>query len=211
MTRKHGHHDQQSAGQQSAGRQPTGQQPVEKTETGAGDLREPIAAAAPNEAATDALPKLSPLEQVIAERDELRDLLLRTRAEMENIRKRMNRERDEERRYATLPIARELLPAIDNLHRALTAGEQNKDADALLQGVEMVTRQLDDILARHDVKVIPALGELFNPNLHEALQQVPTSEHPPMTIIQEYERGFQLHDRVVRPSKVIVSSAPPEQ
>jgi len=206
MTRKHGHHDQQSAGQQ-----PTGQQPVEKTDTGAGDLREPIAAAASNEAATDALPELSPLEQVTAERDELRDLLLRTRAEMDNIRKRMNRERDEERRYAALPIARELLPAIDNLHRALTAGEQNKDADALLQGVEMVTKQLDDILARHEIKVIPALGEMFNPNLHEALQQVPTNEHPPMTIIQEYERGFQLHDRVVRPSKVIVSSAPPQQ
>jgi len=151
----------------------------------------------------------APLEAVTAERDELRDLLLRTRAEMENVRKRMNRERDDERRYAALPLARELLPAIDNLHRALAAGERDHDANALLQGVEMVTRQLDEILARHEIKAIPALGQPFDPNLHEALQQVPTADHPPMTVIQEYERGFQLHDRVIRPSKVIVSSSPP--
>lgn len=159
-----------------------------------------------SEAATVVEP--SPLEAVTAERDELRDLLLRTRAEMENIRKRMNRERDEERRYAVLPIVRELLPAIDNLHRALAAADREKNMDALLQGMQMVSRQVDEILSRHDVKAIPAVGQPFDPNLHEALQQVPSADHPPMTVIQEYERGFQLHDRVIRPSKVIVSSAP---
>lgn len=152
----------------------------------------------------------SPLQALTAERDELRDLLLRTRAEMENVRKRMNRERDEERRYAAMPIIRDLLPVIDNLHRALSAGQQDHDAEALLQGVQMVTRQFEETLERQGVKLIPAVGEQFDPHLHEALQQVPTSEHPPMTVIQEYERGFQLHDRVVRPSKVIVSSAPPQ-
>lgn len=152
--------------------------------------------------------ELSPLEAVTAERDELRDLLLRTRAEMDNVRKRMNRERDEERRYAVMPLVAELLPAIDNLHRALAAADQERNLDALLQGMQMVSRQLDDILARHDVKAITAVGQPFDPNLHEALQQIPSADHPPMTVLQEYERGFQLHDRIIRPSKVIVSSAP---
>ncbi|WP_437223801.1 nucleotide exchange factor GrpE [Planctomicrobium sp. SH661] len=150
----------------------------------------------------------SPLETLTAERDELRDLLLRTRAEMDNVRKRMTRERDEERKYSSLPVIRELLPVIDNLHRALEASQKDHNTEALLQGVQMVARQLEEVLTRQGLQTIPAVGQPFDPNLHEALQQVPTSEHPPMTVIQEYERGFQLHDRVVRPSKVIVSSAP---
>jgi molecular chaperone GrpE len=172
--------------------------PVEETQN--------EAAAASEEAAQEP----SPIEALTAERDELRDLLLRTRAEMENTRKRMNREREEERRYASLPIARDLLPVIDNLQRALEAAEKDRNPDALMQGVSMIARQLEDALSRHGVKAIEALGQPFDPNLHEALQQVPSDEHPPMTIIQEYERGFQLHDRVVRPSKVVVSSAPAE-
>ena len=152
---------------------------------------------------------LNPLEAAIAERDELRDLLLRTRAEMDNMRKRMNRERDEERKYAALPIARDLLPALDNLHRAVDAGQKDQNVAALLQGVQMVAKQIEEILARQGILSIPSVGQPFDPNRHEALQQVPTAEYPPMTVIQEYEKGYQLHDRVVRPSKVIVSSAPP--
>lgn len=152
--------------------------------------------------------EISPIEALTAERDELRDLLLRTRAEMDNVRKRMNREAEEERRYAPLPVARDLLPVIDNLYRALEAGQKDQNPEALLQGVSMIAKQLEDALSRHGVKAIEAIGQPFDPNLHEALQQVPSEEHPPMTVLQEYERGFQLHDRVVRPSKVIVSSAP---
>ncbi|WP_437185081.1 nucleotide exchange factor GrpE [Planctomicrobium sp. SH668] len=154
---------------------------------------------------------LSPLEQVTQERDELRDLILRTRAEMDNVRKRMNRERDEERKYASLPVVLDLLPVIDNLGRAVSSGKSASDPQALLQGVEMVAKQLEDVLSKQGLKLIPSVGQPFDPNLHEALQQVPTADHPPMTVIQEFERGFQLHDRVVRPSKVIVSSAPAAQ
>jgi len=151
---------------------------------------------------------LDPIQQLTTERDELRDLLLRTRAEMENMRKRMNRERDEERRYAALPVVRELLPVLDNLQRAVNAGQQDQNGAALLQGVQMVASQYEEALSRVGVKVIAALGQPFDPNVHEALQQVPTADYPPMTVLQELEKGFQIHDRVIRPSKVIVSSTP---
>ncbi|MCA8998462.1 MAG: nucleotide exchange factor GrpE [Planctomycetaceae bacterium] len=151
-----------------------------------------------------------PLATLAAERDDLRDKLFRLHAEMENFRKRVNRERDEERKYAGLPIARDLLSTLDNLHRAIDAGEKSEgDHGELLQGVRMVATQIDQVLQQHGIVPIPALGEPFDPNVHEALQQVPSADHPPMTVIQEYERGYKLHDRVIRPSKVIVSMAPP--
>ncbi|SFI67778.1 nucleotide exchange factor GrpE [Planctomicrobium piriforme] len=156
-------------------------------------------------------PTIDMVQVLTSERDDLKDQLLRTRAEMDNIRKRLNRERDEERRYAALPVVRELLPAFDNLQRAVDAGQRDHNADVLLQGVQMVLKQLDDVLSRLNVKTIPSVGLAFDPNVHEALQQVPTAEHPPMTVLQELERGFQIHERVIRPSKVIVAAAPQEK
>jgi molecular chaperone GrpE len=149
------------------------------------------------------------MEAAIAERDENRNKWLRTEAELDNYRKRVQREAEENRRYQALPLARELLPALDNLGRALSAAETSKNVDDLLQGVQMVARQLEDVLRRHSIEPIEAVGQPFDPNLHEALQQVPSAEHPPMMVVQELERGYTLHDRVVRPTKVIVSSGPP--
>jgi molecular chaperone GrpE len=148
------------------------------------------------------------VRSALAERDELRDQLLRTRAEMDNMRKRMNRERDEDRNYAALPFVRDLLPCLDNLHRAIAAGQQNHDVDTMLQGVQMVAKQFEDVLAGHGVQSIPAHGLAFDPNKHEALQQQPSAEVPPMTVLLELEQGFQLHDRVIRPTKVIVAGPP---
>jgi len=152
-------------------------------------------------------------EQILSladERDAAMDLLLRSQAELENFRKRANRERDEERRYAALPLVRDLLPGLDNLQRALDAARHSDDLSAMLQGVEMVTTQIDEVLARHGALPIAAIGEPFDPNKHEAIQQMPSADHPPMTVIEEVERGYTLNDRVVRPSKVIVSVAPPQ-
>lgn len=149
------------------------------------------------------------LETATRERDELRNKWLRTEAELDNYRKRVQREAEELRRYQALPLARELLPGLDNLQRALQAAETSKNVEDLVQGVSMVAKQFEDILARHAVEPIRAVGEPFDPNLHEALQQIPSAEHPPMTVVQELERGYTLAGRVVRPSKVIVSSGPP--
>lgn len=142
------------------------------------------------------------------ERDEQRDLAFRAHAELENFRKRVNRDRQEEARYRAAPLVRDLLPVIDNLDRAVHAAGQSGHAESLIEGVEMVLRHFAETLSRHDVRVIPAVGEMFDPNKHEAMTQVPTDEHPPMTIVQEVERGYTLHDRVLRPSKVIVAVAP---
>ena len=147
------------------------------------------------------------LEAARAERDANRDSWLRAQAELENYRRRIQKERDQDRLFQALPLARDLLPVVDNLRRAVAAAEQSQNIEELRQGVEMVLRQFEEALAKHSVSAIDAAaGQPFDPNLHEAVQQVPSAEHPPMTIVQELERGYKLHDRVVRPSMVIVSS-----
>lgn len=150
------------------------------------------------------------LEATRAERDDNYNLALRAQAELENYRKRVNREREEDLRYRALPLVKDLLPVIDNLHRAVQAASTTGNAEDLIRGVEMVLQQCDDVLARHEVKPIVAENAAFDPNFHDALTQVPTTEVEPMTILQEVERGYTLHDRVLRPSKVVVAMAPPQ-
>jgi len=147
------------------------------------------------------------LQQKVAE---LKDQLLRAQAEQENFRRRTQREAGEARKYQSLAVVRDLLPAIDNLQRAVQAGEQTGEVTSLLEGIRMVSQQLQDTLKAHSAQPITAAGEAFDPNLHEALSQVPSPDHPPMTVLQEVETGYRMHDRVVRPAKVIVSCAPPE-
>lgn len=150
------------------------------------------------------------LQSAISERDENQDRFLRSQAELDNARKRHQKELAQMRQYAAAPFIQDLLPALDNLKRAVDAAESADHVDELKRGVEMVAKQILDVFAQHHVKAIEALGQPFDPNLHEALQQMPSDEYPPMTIIQELEQGFILNDRVVRPSKVIVSSGPTE-
>ena len=90
-----------------------------------------------------------------------------------------------------------------------TSAKQSKNADELIAGIELVVKQFEAALANFGVQPIVAAGQPFDPHLHEAIQQVPTADHPPLTVVQDVERGYVLHDRVVRPSKVIVSTAPP--
>jgi molecular chaperone GrpE len=149
------------------------------------------------------------LRALADERDAARDQFLRSQAELENYRKRIQREREEERRYAAMPLLRDFLPGLDNLQRALDAARHTDDLAAMLQGVEMVAVQFEEIMKRHGAEPIPALGEPFDPHRHEAIHQMPAADRPPMTIIDEIERGYMLHDRIIRPSKVIVSVAPP--
>jgi molecular chaperone GrpE len=150
------------------------------------------------------------LEAAISDRDAHHDRWLRTQAEFENYRKRSQKESEQVRRYQALPLLRDLLPVLDNLHRALAAAESAQKVDDLAQGVRMVARQLEDLLGKWSAAPIEAVGRPFDPNLHEAIQQMPSTEHPPMAVVDEVERGWVLHDRVVRPSKVVVSSGPPE-
>ena len=156
------------------------------------------------------------LHEALVEKNDNWERFLRSQAELDNFRKRANRERDEERRYASLPLVRDLIPVLDNLYRAVdackqSAPEEGSPAASLLLGVEMVLKQTEGILGRYGAQPIAALGQPFDPQFHEALQQMPSADHTPMTVINEFERGYMLHDRVVRPSKVIVSVAPPQE
>jgi molecular chaperone GrpE len=153
----------------------------------------------------------SDLEAVQAERDQYIDKFQRSVAELENYRRRVQREAELSARYSTLPLIRELLPAMDNVSRTIQAAEQSGKIEDLIQGLQMIVAQVDQVFVSHSAKPIVAVGETFDPNLHEALQQIPTDEHPPMTVLQELERGYIMHERVIRPTKVIVACALPEE
>lgn len=141
---------------------------------------------------------------------ELQDRLLRSHAELENFRRRVQKESTEAAKYSALPFIRDLLPGIDNLYRAVDAAEQSGDTVNLIQGIKMVAAQFSDVLKKQKIETISPEGQSFDPNLHEALAQVPSPDHEPMTVMQVIENGYKIHDRVIRPAKVMVSCAPPE-
>ena len=140
-------------------------------------------------------------------RDEYLDLVKRTQADFENYQKRAQRDAVQERKYAHASLASDLLPALDNLERATAAAKQAGDEGALVQGVLMVQSQLLEILKRHGITPIDAQGKPFDPNLHQAVNQMPSAAFPPGTVIKVLEQGFMIHDRVLRPARVTVSTA----
>lgn len=151
------------------------------------------------------------LKAAVTERDQFKDKLARSLADLDNFRKRIYREMDDERKYQALPVLKSLLPVFDGLDRAVSAAAQSKNLDDLLNGVQMTIKQLEAALAGHGAKPIVAQGQPFDPNLHEAISQIPSADHPPLTVLNDVERGYTLHDRVVRPSKVIVSAPPADK
>jgi len=150
------------------------------------------------------------LQKVRDEAAEYKDRWLRSQAELDNYRKRAQREMADGRRYAGLDLLRDLLPVLDNLQRAVESAEKSADSSSLLQGVQMVRQQLETLFQQHQCQVIDALHQPFDPAWHEAILQMPNAEHPANTVIQVTRQGYRLHDRVVRPSQVIVSSQPQE-
>ncbi len=147
------------------------------------------------------------VNKIKAERDQFYEQVLRANAELDNFRKRMQREMEQAARYSDLPLIREILAPLDNLTRSITAAEKDGNVENLLKGLRMTMQQFDAVFSKFSAKPIATVGTAFDPNLHDALMQVPTADHPPMTVIQEAERGYTLHDRVIRPAKVIVATA----
>lgn len=154
------------------------------------------------------------LDQLRNDLEAAKDRVLRSQAELENYRKRAAREIEEHRRYANLPLMHDLLPVLDNIERAIAAAEQSsnsgkgQDVAGLLEGVKLVARQFEETFARHHCLRIGALHMPFDPHLHHAISQQVTDEFPPNTVVLVAQPGFQLFDRVVRPSQVLVSRAP---
>ncbi len=162
-------------------------------------------AAAPDHSATE------DVESLKAQLAEANNRWMRTQAELENYRKRSQREMEDVRRYAALPLVRDILHVMDNLDRAIEHAEQNENGAGLLEGVKMVASQLTDVLQQHHCTRIEAQGATFDPHVHEALAQEPSETHPANSVSREMRVGYQLHDRVIRPAQVFVSSGPPAQ
>jgi molecular chaperone GrpE len=141
---------------------------------------------------------------------ELNDRVLRLQAEMQNLRNRTSREIADERKYAALPIVRDLLPVVDNIDRAIEAAEKAGEAENLLAGFRLVKQQLHTILTNHNTEVIAAEGEVFDPNFHQAILQQPSANIPAGSVMFVAQPGYRMRDRVVRPAQVIVSAGPGE-
>ena len=155
------------------------------------------------------LAALDEIEALRAERDELRDRFMRALADAENSRKRGERDRREAEQYGGSRLARDLLPVYDNLNRALNAAtdEQKAAASALFEGVQLTLRELTNVMTRHGVKPItPKVGDMFDPQNHEAMFEAPLPGTKAGQIIQVMTEGFMLHDRLLRPAQVGVSS-----
>src|SRR4051812_13075588 len=177
----------------------------QKTTNGAGDATE---TKAKQDGAAVTPEELDRLRKLAAERDQYLDLAQRSRAEFENYQKRSQKDREQERKYAYGPLVLDLLPVLDNLDRAIAAGQQAGETGPLMQGVGMVQSQFLEQLKRHGVTRIEAMGKPFDPHLHQAVMQRPGADVEPNTVVQVLEQGFMNQDRVLRPAKVIVSTKP---
>ena len=188
-------------------KQPAAEEPEIITEQEQGTSDEAIVGEAEEEA--DPLQKL--MQEIVAAKEEAGknwDLYLRERADLENARKRHQRDREEAIRYANDRLLREMIPVLDNLERAVGHAEQGDDNQGLLEGVNMTINQFRKVLEDFGVKPINALGEGFDPNLHQAMGQVETTDQEPNTVISEFQKGYLLNDRLLRPSLVMVARAP---
>ena len=165
----------------------------------------------PDEKTAETAATPDPIEALKAENQDMRDKLLRTIAEMENLRKRTEREIGDTRSYAIAGFARDMLTATDSLSRALMVlpVEARDSADptvrSLIEGIEMTEREMQRLLAKHGVKPIEAEGQKFDPHKHQAMFEVPDPSRPEGTVVQVVQAGFAIGDRVLRPAMVGVA------
>ena len=149
--------------------------------------------------------RLKALEQ---EKNDLSDRLLRTMAEFDNYRKRVTREKEGLVKYGTERIAFEILPVVDNFERALEQSHQATDPGAVVDGLEMILKQLLTALEKFEIKPFNSIGEQFNPEIHEAMAQQEHPDHEDNTVIEQFQKGYMLGERMLRPARVLVSRAP---
>lgn len=144
-------------------------------------------------------------EKLAAEKAELQDLLLRARAEFDNFRRRVERERFEYLQYAAMDSVREILPVLDDFERALKAETADRE---YAKGVELIYQRLSDRLQKLGLEPIEAVGKPFDPNIHEAMQRVETEDVPDQTVLDELQRGYNFKGKLLRPAWVKVAVRP---
>ncbi len=152
-----------------------------------------------------------PLARLEAERDELRQKLLRVAADFDNFRKRTRKELEEAERRGREAVLRELLPIVDNLERAVQSASGAQSVDAVVKGVQMVLRLFEETASRIGLHRIGTVGERFDPNVHDAVQQQETDEHPPGTVVGELIPGYKLGEKLLRAAMVVVAKPKPSE
>jgi molecular chaperone GrpE len=153
-------------------------------------------------AVENAAPELSEIDRIKAERDQLLDRLARAQAEFDNARKRAEREKAEFREYVTGKVVEQFLPVLDNFELAL---KSTGTAEQLQSGVKLIVKQMEEILAKMQVNPVPAVGEVFDPHVHEAMGTVESNDVPDQHVAEEIRRGYKLRDRLLRPALVRVA------
>ena len=155
----------------------------------------------------------APLEaspgQLAAKEEELKalnDKYLRLAAEFDNYKRLAQRDQRDQIRFGNEHLLKELLPVVDNLERAIKAAKGAKSSEGLVQGVDLTLKQLQGVLGKFGVQSIPTMGQPFDPSGHQAVATVPSTQVPDQHVVEEFQRGYRLHDRILRPAMVTVSS-----
>jgi molecular chaperone GrpE len=156
---------------------------------------------------TEAQEPTDPIERLEAKVASLEDSLLRAKADYQNLQRRLTIERGEAVRYANAELMKSLLGVMDDFERSLDAAKNTDQVDALVDGVRLVYDNFMKALTSHGLQPIKALHQAFDPHVHEAMMQQPSADFSPGTVIDEVTKGYQLHDRVLRPTRVVVSKA----
>jgi molecular chaperone GrpE len=175
------------------------------------EIEEESSEARPKEEEQKELTPDQEMARMQQEVEQANDMMLRLAAELDNYKKRVAKERESLIRYAAQDVLQELIPVLDNFERAIEAAGKSKDFDSFLEGVKMIYKNMYDVMGRKGLARIDAVGETFDPNIHEAVMQVTSQEHPENIVVEELQKGYVLHDRVIRPSMVVVSKGKGEE
>jgi molecular chaperone GrpE len=181
------------------------------TQTKAKDLEDTANKAVSEESEAESPPSTEEFARMKAEYEARYDQMLRTIADFENSKKRAEREKEEFLKYAIEGMVKDLIPVVDNIERAIESTKESKDFDSLNEGIELIHKQLFDLLERRGVTTIKAVGEPFDPTQHEAVMHVESDDVPENAVIEEFQRGYLLHNRVIRPPMVSVSRGKAEK
>ncbi len=147
------------------------------------------------------------LAEALEENQRRHEQYLRTLADMDNLRKRTTREKEEIAKFANEGLLRDILPVIDNLERALEHSDKAAESGGLLEGVRMTLTQFNQVLSRFGVETVDAVGKPFDPAFHQAMGQLESADHPVNTVLVEMQKGYQLNERLLRPAFVLVAKS----
>jgi molecular chaperone GrpE len=170
----------------------------------------PPTSASPDPASADQSDGEDPMAGLQADLDRFRDLALRSQADFENYKKRAAREKEDAIKYANSSLLERLLPVVDNFELGLAAAREEGERSPVFSGMNLVFKQLNDFLADNGLQPIDAVGEKFDPNLHEAIAHESNEKVPEESVIRQTRRGYRYKDRLLRPASVVVSSGPQE-